>query len=352
MALDLIIPRRHATDNEKEESLAQFVRRRLGNEALERMAQPMVGGIYTADPEMLSLSATMPRFLAMEREHGSIIRGMFAKAKTVSQTETTGTSGARYSLFLSFDRGMQLMTDTLADLIGPSTIKLNTRIRSITRRPPSTTWLLSTEHGETIDADAVIIALPAHASAALLRDSAPRLASELDAIPYASTATINIAFHRRDVPHPLDGFGFVVPMVEKKRIIACSFSSVKFAGRAPGDDVLLRVFAGGALQPEIFALHDKELIAAALSDLRDLLGVSAAPIFSHVERWPRSMAQYHVGHLARIKKIDELVNRTQGLRLAGNAYQGAGIPDCIRSGERAAETVYEEITAMSKLHAH
>jgi|SRR5882672_6030198 len=338
MALDLILPRRklNGTDDadSNDESLAEFVRRRLGREALERMAQPMVGGIYTADPEKLSLQATMPRFLEMEREHRSLIRAL------KKQVSSTTASGARYSLFLSFDRGMQLLTDKLAAALGQTSIRVNTAVESLNleheETDPWPQWKVRTNRGESIVADAVCLALPAYVSAQLLRDIDQTLASELDGIAYASSVTINLAYKRENIPHPLDGFGFVVPFIERRSLIACTFSSVKFPGRAPQGHTLLRAFAGGALQPEMFDLSEAELLSRVRTDLGDLLGIEEQPLFAEVAKWERSMPQYHVGHLARVKRIQERVASLPGLALAGNAYSGLGIPDCIRSGEHTA----------------
>jgi oxygen-dependent protoporphyrinogen oxidase len=370
MSLDLLLPRGagNIESVQEDESLASFVRRRFGREALERMAQPMVGGIYTADPELLSLRATMPRFLEMERAHRSLIWAMWRAARKQNPRKrdanegnankqnangagaqatpdermttrlTSGTSGARYSLFLSFAEGMQTLTDRLAARLPPDAVRLNTEVESVSFDATTRRWhvrLSGTE--ESIDADAVCIALPAYRAAQLLRETDDTLASELDAIPYASTATVNLAYRRADIAHALDGFGFVVPFVERRATLACTFSSVKFAGRAPADRALLRAFVGGALQPEMFTLDDDAMVEAVRRDLRALLGIERAPIFSHVEKWPRSMAQYHLGHLARIRRINERLRAFPTLKLAGNAYNGAGLPDCIRSGETAAE---------------
>jgi oxygen-dependent protoporphyrinogen oxidase len=198
--------------------------------------------------------------------------------------------------------------------------------------------------GEALGADAVCLALPAYAAARLLRGTNALLAAELDAIPYASTATVNLAYRREDIPHPLDGFGFVVPFAERLSVLACTFSSVKFPSRAPAGHALLRAFVGGALQPEMFELGEGEMVSAVRRDLRDLLGVRAAPLFAHVERWPRSMAQYHVGHLARLARVEARLRSLPGLRLCGNAYTGAGVPDCVRGGEEAADAIFEEVT--------
>ena len=294
MALDLLLPRRKDANGSDDESLAAFVRRRFGQEALERMAQPMVGGIYTADPESLSLRSTMPRFLEMERRDRSLILSMWkaARASKESARHGRGASGARYSLFLSFDEGTQVLTDALAARLPPGTIRLNTKVESLALIGDSRAsegerrerrWTLRTSEGETIEADAVCVALPAHAAARLLRGADEEIARELEAIPYASTATVNLAYKREDIKHPLDGFGFVVPFIERRATLACTFSSVKFAGRAPEGRALLRAFVGGALQPEMFDLDESRMVEAVRRDLRDLLGVNAPPIFAHVE---------------------------------------------------------------------
>jgi len=281
------------------------------------------------------------------------------------------TSGARYSLFLSFDRGMQVLTDKLSQRImdlgsqisnfqsqgsasdgfGQTSIRLNTAVESVTLEQGehgepelpdgdgSPKWRIKTSANETFIADAVCLALPAYVSARLLRKLDAQLASELEEIPYASSATINLAYERADIPHPLDGFGFVVPFIEKRTLLACTFSSVKFAGRAPRGQVLLRAFVGGALQPELFDLSQDELLLRVRADLRDLLGIEPAPLFAEVSKWERSMPQYHVGHLERVQRIEARVAALPGLVLAGNAYSGLGLPDCIRSGEAAADLI-------------
>jgi oxygen-dependent protoporphyrinogen oxidase len=373
MALDLLLPRRKDANGRDDESLAAFVRRRFGQEALERMAQPMVGGIYTADPEHLSLRATMPRFLEMERRHRSLILAMWrAGRKTEADARHgRGASGARYSLFLSFDEGTQVLTDALTARLPEGSVRLNTKVVSLALESRSQTlddksltfdskslpldsksptledkprrWLLKTSDGETISADAVCLALPAYASARLLRDVDDALADELDSIPYASTATVNLAYRRADIPHPLDGFGFVVPFIERRTTLACTFSSIKFAGRAPEGHVLLRAFVGGALQPEMFDLDEDAMVEAVRRDLQDLLGVSSPPLFAHVEKWPRSMAQYHLGHTERLSRINSLLQNFPTLRLCGNAYDGAGLPDCVRGGESAATDIFNKM---------
>ena len=327
MAADLVLPRKSTNGDE---SLASFVRRRLGQEALARMAQPMVGGIYTADPETLSLRATLPRFLDMEQKHRSLILAMLRQ----SRAQKTGTSGARYSLFLSFDRGMQVLVDAVTQITADFRVK--TRVQRVSLDQG---WTITTDQGEQLKADAVCLAVPAFVAASLVSDVDARLADKLRAIKYASTATINFGYRRTAINHPLNGFGFVVPVIEKRSLIACTFSSVKFAGRAPNNHVLLRAFAGGALQPEIFALDEATMARRVEADLRELLKIREDPRFIEVAKWERSMPQYEVGHLDRMNEIDTLVANLPSLALAGNSYRGAGIPDCIRSGEAAAEAL-------------
>jgi oxygen-dependent protoporphyrinogen oxidase len=221
MALDLLLPKARVNDDE---SLAAFVRRRFGHEALERIAQPLIGGIYTADPEQLSLSATMPRFLEMERNDRSLIRSLQKRGSEENKIAEAG--GARYSLFLTFDRGMQFLVDRLAAQIENAAIQLNTRVVSLARDTESAAWVIKDSSGNSLRADGVCLALTSPAAANLLGDIDQPLAHELQAIPYASTATINLAFNRLDVPHPLDGFGFVVPFIEKRSLLACTFSSL------------------------------------------------------------------------------------------------------------------------------
>ncbi|HYB99405.1 MAG TPA: protoporphyrinogen oxidase [Candidatus Limnocylindrales bacterium] len=334
MAMDLVLPRR--TDA-SDESLASFVTRRLGREALDRAAQPMVGGIYTADPARLSLRATMPRFVEMERRHRSLILGLSAAMKR-SAAAPGSTAGPRYSLFISFDKGLSVLPSRLCELLPQGCVRTGVMVESVERREDGR-WIVHTldTAQERIEADAVCLATPAYASARILESASPELARSLNGIEYASTAIVNLLYRRADIAHPLHGFGFVVPAVERRTLLACTFSSVKYAGRAPEGMVLIRGFVGGALFPEHFEMPDERMLAGIDRDLAELLGVRARPRHARIVRWPRSMPQYNVGHLERVARIEDEAGRLPAFALAGAALHGVGIPDCVRSGEAAAE---------------
>lgn len=328
MALDLVKPRGTRDD----ESLGAFVRRRLGREALERVAQPLVAGIYTADPDDLSLTATMPRFSELERRERSIILGLWRASRRAPQP---GTSGARWSLFVTFQNGMEEMVTSIASCLPPGAARLKHRVSAIERSGPR--WRVVGDRGPALEADQVVVAIESHAASRLLRYVDPALATLLGEIPYASSATVTLGYRRADVPHPLDGFGIVVPQTEGRSVFACTFSSVKYPGRAPEGHVLLRCFVGGALNETILERDDAALVGSARADLRDALGIAVEPVLSRVARWTKAMPQYHVGHASRVETIERCAAALPGLHLAGGAYRGVGIADCVRSGEAAAE---------------
>ena len=332
MAMDLITPRGGVGDDE---SLGSFVRRRLGAEALERVAQPLVAGIYTADPDDLSLAATMPRFLELERRERSLILGLWRATRRSPQA---GTSGARWSLFVTFREGMGQMIDTLASRVPAGTVQLKTRVTGFERA--GTGWRIGTDAGP-VDADAVIVAAEAHAAARMLRYVDPTASALLAEIPYASSATVSFGYRRDDVPHALDAFGIVVPRTEGRALLAATFSSVKYPGRAPHGHVLIRCFLGGVLDAAMLERDDEGLVAQAREELRAALGVTAAPRLTRLHRHPASMPQYRVGHLARMDAVDRRVAGTSGLFLAGAGYRGVGIADCVQSGEAAAVAALE-----------
>jgi protoporphyrinogen/coproporphyrinogen III oxidase len=328
MALDLVLPRGSGDD----ESLGAFVRRRLGGEALERVAQPLVAGIYTADPDDLSLMATMPRFVELERRERSIILGL---RRAVRQAPLPGTSGARWSLFVALADGMEQLVTTLAGRLPAGAVELKQRVSGLER--VGDRWRVVTAEGGLFDADRVVVATEAYTAARLFRYLDPALATLLEEIPYASAATVSLGYRRGDVPHALDGFGFVVPRREGKALLAGTFSSVKYPGRAPLGHVLIRGFLGGVLNAAMLEDDDVTLVARARGELQAALGITAEPVLTRLHRWPASMPQYRVGHLARVETIDRGLSALPGVRLAGAAYRGVGIADCVRSGEAAAE---------------
>jgi oxygen-dependent protoporphyrinogen oxidase len=335
MLLDLVLPRRDAED-EHDESLAAFVKRRLGREAFERLVQPLVAGIYTADPSDLSLKATLPQFLSMEDEHRSLILAALRQARQ-SRSAEKNASGARYGLFVTLADGMDTLPLALARSLPAGTVRTGTAVRRISRPDPVSPWLIDLLDGPPLTAGAVILATEAHASARLLDGFDPDLALRLRAIPYASSAIVNIAYRRDQVSHPLDGFGAVVPAIEQRSILAASFLSVKFPRRAPAGTVLIRVFVGGALQPELFDLDDAAITGLVRRELGELLGARGEPLLVHIGRHGRAMPQYTLGHLDRIAAIRLKAARHPRLMLTGNAFDGVGIPDVIRNAQAAAD---------------
>lgn len=341
MGLDLLLPRRGA--NLPEESLAAFVRRRLGREALERIAQPMIGGIYTADPEQLSLIATMPQFLEMERTHRSLILAL--RSRSQAQAASATASGPRYSLFMTLRGGLQTLPDRLVERLSqpdprPAQFRLGQRIDHVVNAEGR--YILIRDGVEVARAQQVVIATPAHVAHGLLRTLDLVLASRLATVPYAGVGTVNLAFNAGQIPKLPQGAGFVVPAVERRTIIACTLASQKYAGRNPPGGVLVRAFIGGALHEQTLHLSDAALTAAVLADLRDLLGVIGEPQLTRIDRWPKSMAQYVIGHQDMLRALRQREAKLPGLALVGNGYEGVGVPDIIAQADRAAERLLGE----------
>lgn len=325
MGLDYVIPPRKGDDDE---SVQAFVTRRLGREAADKIAGPIMAGIYVADPAQLSLLATFPMFRALERKHGSLIRAMRAAAKRPAATQP---------MFMSMRNGMAQLVDTLAP---PLSTHCHTRapVDQLVRRGDG---YAVTVNGETRFVDSVIIATPLYETADLIASFAPHSARILRAMRYASTATISLGYQlpMAGMPHPLDGFGFVVPQSEQRNILACTWSSTKFPGRAPDGHALLRVFIGGARQGELLHQSDAQLTALVGRELRIILGLTADPVLTRVYRWPQGNPQYDVGHGERMADVMKEVDTIPGLHLAGSGYKGIGLPDCIHSGREAARAV-------------
>ncbi len=331
-------PMVRARRDENDESLAAFIRRRFGAETLDRLVQPLAGGIYVGDPETLSIQACFARFQKMEREHGSLIRAL----RMIRKKPAGGSGGVRWNLFLSFRDGMATLVHALERSLGES-ISFGAEVAGITRRDAG--WIVTTRNGRAFETDAVICAAPAFAAAKILRETAPALSRALAEIEYASSATVNLAYDAAAAGEIPDGFGVLIPAIERRRLIAISFSSLKFLNRAPSGKILMRAFLGGALNPEIMRLEASAMIDVVREELRDLLGIRAAPLFTHVWRWLDSMPQYKVGHLERVAAIERWAQELPGFALAGAAYRGVGIPDCVRSGNLAAEAIFSGLAS-------
>jgi oxygen-dependent protoporphyrinogen oxidase len=332
MALDLVIP---ARAEETDESLADFIRRRLGSEALDRLAEPLMSGIHSAECERQSLLATFPRFRDIERRHGSLIRGMVAG-------RAAAKPGSATTPFLTLQRGVGSLADAAIGQIR-SPLLTGRSARSIAQTE-SGRYLLSLDDGTELLADAVVVTTPAFAAAELLGSLAPSLAEALRSIRYVSTATITLAYPETAITSDLAGYGVIIPRGERRRINACTISSRKFAGRAPAGQALVRVFVGGSRTPEALKLSDEALLGLAQSELRDILGVRVEPHFTRIYRWERGNPQYDVGHLDRIAAIERL--QPDRIVLAGAAYRGVGIPDCVKQGRDAAIAALGRVSAL------
>ena len=327
--LDMVLPaRRDGAD----ESLGSFIRRRMGQEALDRIAEPLMSGIHNAECEQQSLLATFPRFHAVERQHGSLIRHLRAEQRRVVKPSVPS------SPFISFKHGLQELVDTLATQL-TGQIVTNTGVAAITSNKRGG-YQIELDSGDVLHADNIIITTAAPVAAGLLDSLAPTLATALRGIRYVSTATVSLAYRVVDVHVPIDGSGMLVPRVEGRQINALTVTSTKWAERAPDDAVLLRAFVGGSHNPGILELDDTALVDNVRAELSALLGITAEPLFSRVYRWNNANPQYDVGHLERVAAMEQLC--PEGITLAGCAYRGVGIPDCIRQGQEAAAQVIDE----------
>ncbi|MGL4943207.1 MAG: protoporphyrinogen oxidase [Thermoguttaceae bacterium] len=334
-ALEVFVPSRRDDDDE---SLAHFVRRRFGREVFERLVEPLVSGVYAADMERLSLMATLPRFREMEREHGSLIWAMqrarfFRSRKSGHNAE----SGARYSLFVTLRRGLSSLTDELTARLPRDAVYVNREVVQLVRR--ENVWHATDQHGVTEVFDSVILAVPARCAATLLAPSQPQLSEELRGIEYEGTAIVTVAFDAAQVRHRLTGMGFVVPGIEGSAILAASFSSLKYAHRAPDGTMLVRIFAGGARRPDLVTMPESELVPLLTRELKSLLDIDGEPRWSIVSRWPQTMPQYHLGHRERIAAMQRLLEPHPSLALCGSYMHGVGIPQCIKSGSDAAKRI-------------
>ncbi len=344
MGLEIFIGRNTTV---ADESLGAFVRRRMGAETLDKIAGPLMAGIHAGDPEALSLRSTFPMFTDMEKKHRSLVLGLMKHKKAQAAAPTTSP---RPSMFTTLSGGLQQLPDAIAARLNPKNVKLNTRVQFLTTS--GNQYNLTLADGTSLLADNVVFTTPAYVTADILQQLDPALAEKLRCIRYVSTSTVSLAFRRSEITCDLNGFGFIVPAAEGRRINACSWSSTKFSHRAPDDYVLMRVFIGGSFSEDLAEQNEATLIDIARTDLREIMGITATPVLARAYRWIKSNPQYNVGHSSLIDEIDQIVAGHRGLYLAGAGYRGSGIPDCIQSGlDTAAKIESLQPTAASSTTA-
>jgi protoporphyrinogen/coproporphyrinogen III oxidase len=325
-----------------DETVGDLVRRHYGQEVVERLADPLLSGVYGGDADSLSVQAVLPRFADMERKYGSLSRGMLAARRKMA--EVSRTMGPGYKprpLFSSLKNGMQQLTDAVVAFLPNPSIRTSASVESISQQLGR--WQI-VANGSTCDYDGVIIATPAHVAGKVLESTNSDLAAELKSISYSSSVTVAATYNRSDLAHMPPGFGFLVPKTENRRVRALTFVHNKFPHRAPADKGIIRVFLGGLNDEAILALSDEEILNTVRRELNDLTKLTTRPRTERVYRWKKSMAQYSPGHLDRVKRIRASVAAYPGLALAGNGYQGIGVPDCIASGLLAANSLLDQFS--------
>lgn len=328
MGMDLFIPKRtESTD----ESIASFVRRRLGEEAVQLFAEPILAGIFAGDAEKLSMKAAFPQFALLEEKYGSLIKGMLSRQNTVKQQ---GAAPPKWSMFVTMKDGLSSIITGLRNKLDQCEIKTG---HAVTAIAPQQSGYAVQVGDENHHADALVITTSAYQAADWISPWNPALSKLLGEIAYVSTATVSLGFRQKDIQHPLNGFGFVIPRREDSPLMASTWSSTKFPSRAPKDHVLIRVFVGGAYREAILNQDDVGIVDTVQKELRRIMGIDAEPVVSRVFRWNRANPQYHVGHLDLISEIENETQQHPGLFLTGAAYRGVGIPDCIQQGRDTAE---------------
>jgi len=341
MGAEVFVPARR---DDVDESIGAFMRRRFGAEATDYLAEPLLAGIHAGDVDRLSLRALFPRFVEAERTNGSLLRA-FRRQPTPSSPD-----GA----FRSLPNGLSEMVQALVSALPANAIHLNTEVtRILTLRnaanPVNQPIQITTSSAALLETSALILAAPAYVTARLLRTVDPELSNLCSEVSYASTATIAMAFPRSAVQHALNGSGFVVPRVERTGILAATWLSSKWAHRAPENRVLIRVFVGGARDPQALDQSDKELVERSLTAIRPLLGITGQPLLERVYRWEHASAQHEVGHLARVRAIERGLSRHAGLFVTGSGFRGVGIPDCVADGRATAASVSSFVAADHQL---
>lgn len=331
MGLDLVIPPRAGNGDE---SIASFLRRRFGQEAVDLIGEPLLAGIHAGDPERLSILATFPRFRDLERRHGSLVRGMWS-----SPRPATGPGEPPPAAFYSLRGGLREVVTALVARLRPGAVRTRAPVRAVAR--DGNAFALALEDGERVEAARVIVAAPGPRIAPALEGLVPEVARTIGAIPFASSATVLLGYRREDVAHPLDGYGMLVPRTEGLRTTAVSFVSTKFSSRAPEGHVLLRGFLGGVRDGNVLSLSDDEMAATVRREMAGVLGLRGEPVLTRIFRWPGGTPQLEVGHLARIAEAEGKAAEVPGLHLTGAGLRSTGIPDAVAEATRAAEAAAE-----------
>lgn len=336
--LDLIVPPRR-WENDEDESIGSFVTRRLGVDVAERIAGPLLGGIFAGDPESLSVRACVPQLVEAERQYGSLVLAMRALKKKRREQASSGEAEA--SAFVSLKRGVGDLVLNVAHKLRDAEVFTRRSVRCIEQLPEGDErgpWAVETSDGPLF-ADEVVLCVPARVVSPIVRDLDPVLSEMCDGIAYTSAATVFLAYRKFDVRHPLDAVGFLVPRAENRPILACTFVSSKWDHRAPAGQILLRVFVGGAKNEAILERDDDDLVRLAQEQVLDLLGIDREPMFAKVFRFNRSSPQPHVGHIPRVRRLLARAATHRGLHIGGNGYLGTGIPDSVRQGEEIAARI-------------
>jgi oxygen-dependent protoporphyrinogen oxidase len=351
MGMDFLLP---PVDENGDESLGEFVTRRLGRSAYENLIEPLMSGIYAGDGDRLSLQATLPYLRDLELTHGGLVKGALAARRARSQkaarngNSSTSKTDPR-SIFLTPITGLAEIVEALIEYLSDAGVELHLGTTVGEIKPTQDGYCLHLGEGNSLTSQNLILATPAFVSGDLVAGFAPDLAAELNAIEYVSTATVTLAYREADLPRSLDGYGYVIPRREGLKALACTWTSTKFPHRAPEGYALLRVFVGRAGQEAEIPWDEAGLLAVAQDELRQTLGITAQPLLTRVFRWEKAMSQYNIGHPARLERIDKLVDSHPGLALAGNGYRGIGIPDCIHSGELAVDHLSSSTTLPSSI---
>jgi protoporphyrinogen/coproporphyrinogen III oxidase len=318
---------------QKDETVAEMVERHFGSEVVDRLADPLLSGVYGGDAASLSARAVLPRFVEMEEKHGSLCRAMLASRKKLAEMQKTQGYKPK-PLFTSLRWGMQQLIDAVVARLNPQWLRTGCAVSVLTRSGQG--WELATPFGPE-QFDAVIFATPARIASKMLAGVNPQLSSDLGGVQYSSSVTVTMGYEREQLKGCPPGFGFLVPRSEGTRMLACTFVHTKFPFRAPADKALVRCFLGGAKDQGVLQLSEAEIVAVVRKELKQITGLEADPWFVKVYRWERAMAQYTPGHLERIERIGATLKQMQNLAIAGNFYKGIGVPDCVRTGKEAAQ---------------